>query len=60
MTSARIAKAIMMNREGTIRIDGGYDGVYGKAHLEDEGDGEEKEEGMPAPKSRQAGLGEWQ
>ena len=31
----KLAKVIMMNRDGSLRVKPGYDGVYGKVMLED-------------------------
>lgn len=56
MTTEKIAKAIIANREGKIRIRPGYDGVYGEPMFE----GEEIEQpDLPEPKVRQKKLGDF-
>jgi DNA helicase-2/ATP-dependent DNA helicase PcrA len=37
ISTPEIAKAVMRVREGNVRIEGGYDGVFGKIHIFPEG-----------------------
>lgn len=55
MTTEKIAKSIILNREGRIKIRPGYDGEYGLPLLE----GEEIKNDLPKPKVEQKSLGEF-
>ncbi len=55
MTTEKIAKTIMRNREGKIKIRPGYDGEYGKPLLE----GEEMKHDLPKPKVEQKSIGDF-
>ena len=62
ITSKEIADAIIMNREGKIKVKPGYDGEYGVPMLGDkveEDEEEKKKKGMPLNKTPQKGIGDF-
>jgi uncharacterized protein (TIGR00375 family) len=56
LTTEKIARAVIMNREGKIRIRPGYDGEYGLPLLEGQ---EMPKQDLPEPKVRQKSLGDF-
>ena len=40
ISSPEIAKSVIRVREGKVHVEGGYDGVFGKIHLFEEGERE--------------------
>lgn len=49
ISSLAIAQAVMRVREGKVKLDGGYDGVFGKIHIFSEG---EREKILNQPKQK--------